>query len=133
VLEITESAVMGDLATAVERLAALRALGVRVAMDDFGTGHSSLSYLRALPLDWIKVARPFVQQLEVSDADRALVRGIVEFAHGFGLALVAEGVETPDQHARLRGMGGDLGQGYLYDRPLEPDALAERLRARVAA
>ncbi len=128
VLEVTESAVMHDLATAVERLAALRALGVRVAMDDFGTGHSSLSHLRALPLDWVKVARPFVQQLEVSDADRALVRGIVEFAHGFGLALVAEGVETPDQHARLRGMGGDLGQGFLYDRPLDPAALAERLR-----
>jgi diguanylate cyclase (GGDEF)-like protein len=129
VLEITETAAVRDLEVAGARLEELRAIGVGIAMDDFGTGYSSLAYLRDLPLDRIKIARPFVQRIESSPADRALVRGIVEFGHALGLRVVAEGVEEDSQHACLIGLGCDLGQGFHYARPGPPEALTEHLRA----
>ena len=132
VLEVTETALMGDLDASIRRLQELRDLGVSISMDDFGTGYSSLAYLRRLPLDAIKVARDFVVNIENSPPDRALVRGILEFGHGLGLSVVAEGIETPEQHARLRGMGCDVGQGFLYSWPVDAEAMAERLRCAQA-
>jgi EAL domain-containing protein (putative c-di-GMP-specific phosphodiesterase class I) len=114
VLEITETLLMQDAERAVERLHALRALGVKLALDDFGTGYSSLSYLRTLPLDMVKIAKPFVDAIAVDERDQAFVRLMVDLAKTIGLSVVAEGVETIDQLQALRAVGCGLGQGYLF-------------------
>jgi EAL domain-containing protein (putative c-di-GMP-specific phosphodiesterase class I) len=117
VLELTESAVMRDVVTATHRLDALKALGVRIGVDDFGEGHSSLAYLASLPLDLIKIPKTFVDGLGAPGANVALVRAIVELARSFGLRTVAEGIEERDQMAPLLQLGCDLAQGYLFARP----------------
>jgi EAL domain-containing protein (putative c-di-GMP-specific phosphodiesterase class I) len=124
-IEVTESSVMRDPEGSIAKLARLRDLGIGIALDDFGEGHSSLSHLRHLPVRGLKIARPFVQGL--SDGDDALVRGIVELARGLGLRLVAEGIEEPVQRERLEALGCRLGQGFLFSRPLEPAAIRELL------
>jgi diguanylate cyclase (GGDEF)-like protein/PAS domain S-box-containing protein len=116
-LELTESAVMRDVVTATRRLDALKALGVRIGLDDFGEGHSSLAYLAALPLDLLKIPKTFVDGLGEPEANYALVRAIVELARSFGLRTVAEGIEERDQMAPLLRIGCDLAQGYLFARP----------------
>jgi EAL domain-containing protein (putative c-di-GMP-specific phosphodiesterase class I) len=114
VLEITETLLMQDADRAVARLLALRELGVGLALDDFGTGYSSLSYLRSLPLDMVKIAKPFVDALAVDARDEAFVRLMVDLAANIGLTVVAEGIETTEQLRVLRGLGCDLAQGYLF-------------------
>jgi EAL domain-containing protein (putative c-di-GMP-specific phosphodiesterase class I) len=114
VLEITETLLMQDADRAVRRLHALRELGVKLALDDFGTGFSSLSYLRTLPLDMVKIAKPFVDAIAVDERDKAFVRLMVDLAKTIGLSVVAEGVETIDQLKVLREVGCGLGQGYLF-------------------
>ena len=121
VLEITETVMMEDIEANVAKLNALRDLGVRIALDDFGTGYSSLSYLRRLPLDIIKVARPFVHAMDERPGDEIFVRAIVDLAHTLDMEVVAEGVETPSQLRRLVALGCDYVQGYLIQRP-EPVA-----------
>ena len=107
----------------------LKALGVRIAMDDFGTGYSSLSYLHKLPLDALKVDRSFVSQIE-SDAEKLeIVRTIITLAHNLGLEVIAEGIETREQMFILRELGCELGQGYLFSRPLDADAATDLLIA----
>jgi EAL domain-containing protein (putative c-di-GMP-specific phosphodiesterase class I) len=133
VLEITESAVMADAGAASARLEDLRRLGVRLAIDDFGTGHSSLAYLRELPVHDLKIAREFVAEMETSPHDLALARGILALGHSLGLRVIAEGIETEGQDALLRGMGCDLGQGFLYARPLAASAVAPLIAAPVEA
>jgi len=130
-LEITETSLMRDADTAVATLARLRALGVTLAIDDFGTGYSSLAYLSRLPVDSLKIARPFIAAVE-SGGDPALIRGIIELVRSLGLQLVAEGIELLEQHERLRDLDCDLGQGFYYARPLEPLAMAE-LMARATS
>jgi Amt family ammonium transporter len=128
-LEITESVVMDQSEASVERLRGLRALGVRLVLDDFGTGYSSLSYLRRLPLDTIKVDRSFVSGLGGPDpADETIVAAVISLAHGLGIDVVAEGIETATQLAVLRGLACDRGQGYWFARPL-PDLALEALLA----
>ena len=127
-LEITESVVMDQSEASVERLRGLRALGVRLVLDDFGTGYSSLSYLRRLPLDTIKIDQSFVAGLGSDDANLPIVQAIIGLAHGLGIDVVAEGIETAEQLAWLRQLGCDRGQGYLYARPL-PAAELEALLA----
>jgi diguanylate cyclase (GGDEF)-like protein/PAS domain S-box-containing protein len=117
VLELTESAMMRDVVAATSRLDALKRLGVRIGVDDFGEGHSSLAYLASLPLDLLKIPKSFVDQLAVPDANLALVRAIVQLARSFGLRTVAEGIEERDQLAPLLTLGCDLAQGYLFARP----------------
>ena len=117
-LEITETAVMDRSEAGMQALADLRALGVRLVLDDFGTGYSSLAYLRHLPLDTIKVDRAFVTELDEKDPNVAIVQAVLSLAHGLGINVVAEGIETPNQMQRLRELGCDLGQGYLWSRPL---------------
>jgi predicted signal transduction protein with EAL and GGDEF domain len=117
-LEITESAVLDDTATALANLQALQQYGVSIALDDFGVGSSSLSRIRELPpVDVIKVDRSFIAGLGSNDADAALVGGVLGLARSLGLTAIAEGVETPDQLAELRRLGYDRGQGYLLGRP----------------
>ena len=128
-LELTESAVMRDIVTATRRLDAIAALGVRIGVDDFGEGHSSLAYLAALPLDLLKIPKTFVDHIADPEANVALVRAIVELARSFGLRTVAEGIEERDQMAPLLRLGCDLAQGYLFARPAgaaEVAALAGR-------
>jgi EAL domain-containing protein (putative c-di-GMP-specific phosphodiesterase class I) len=122
-LEITESVLMSHTAETVARLDELRSLGVRLAIDDFGTGYSSLSYLERFPVDVLKIDRAFVSGLAVGGDRSVLARAIVELGRALGLDVVAEGIERPDQAARLRELGCRLGQGYLFARPLAPDAM----------
>jgi diguanylate cyclase (GGDEF)-like protein len=127
-LEITESSVMDRSEASLRVLQQLRALGVRMVLDDFGTGYSSLAYLRHLPLDTIKIDRSFVTDLDVQDPNVGIVRAVVSLAHGLGVNVVAEGIETTEQARRLRELGCDLGQGYSWAHPAD----AARMGAFVA-
>jgi diguanylate cyclase (GGDEF)-like protein/PAS domain S-box-containing protein len=116
-LEITEGVLIENVARAASILNALKVLGVRIALDDFGTGYSSLSYLQALPLDRIKIDRSFVASLGRTDRSLAIVRAVIGLAHGLGLPVLAEGVETSDQLRTLIREGCDEMQGFLIGRP----------------
>ncbi|HEX2272776.1 MAG TPA: EAL domain-containing protein [Acidimicrobiales bacterium] len=132
-LEITESVLLDDTEASARALGDLKALGVRVAVDDFGTGFSALSYLKRFPVDVLKIDRSFVVGLGRSREDRAIVASVVDLAHAFGLTTVAEGVETPEQLAELRALGCELAQGYLWSRPMPADAAAEWMATRTGA
>ncbi len=120
VLEVTETVMLADADVAVERLHALKGLGVRIAMDDFGTGYSSLSYLSRLPVDILKMDRAF---LTGDIDDNGLAAAIMAIGERLGLEVVAEGIERPDQIASLQNLGFDLGQGFLFGRPMPSQAL----------
>jgi EAL domain-containing protein (putative c-di-GMP-specific phosphodiesterase class I) len=122
-LEITESVLMEDADTAVAALRRLRALGVHLCIDDFGTGYSSLAYLRRFPVDALKVDRSFVAGLGEDAEDSAIVEAVVSMAHSLRLSVVAEGVETDEQLARLRDLGCELAQGFYFAAPVPPAAL----------
>jgi EAL domain-containing protein (putative c-di-GMP-specific phosphodiesterase class I) len=127
-LEITESVVMDQSEAGIRTLRRLRELGVRLVLDDFGTGYSSLSYLKHLPLDTIKIDRTFVAGID-EVADRSIVDAVIALAHGLGIGVVAEGIETDRQADQLRELGCDLGQGYLFARPMPAEAARRVLRA----
>jgi EAL domain-containing protein (putative c-di-GMP-specific phosphodiesterase class I) len=129
-LEVTESLAAQDPAS-LGRLRALKALGVGLALDDFGTGYSSLSCLHQLPVDTVKIDRSFVIEAERSEYHRALIEATVRVARTLRMATVAEGIETEAQSALVQALGCDLGQGYLYCRPTEAEALTPWLAARV--
>jgi EAL domain-containing protein (putative c-di-GMP-specific phosphodiesterase class I) len=117
-LEVTESATelsAGELASALEEL---RILGVGMSIDDFGTGHSSLSYLHRLPADVLKIDRSFVTGIEPTAKQEPLVRSIVAVARELQMKVVAEGIETEMEASSLRDLGCQLGQGYLFSKPL---------------
>ncbi|MDQ1492642.1 MAG: hypothetical protein QOJ23_5156, partial [Actinomycetota bacterium] len=130
-LEITESVLMEDADFYLGALRRLLRVGVRVAVDDFGIGYSSLAYLRRFPVDVLKLDRAFIDGLgtglQTSQA-RAIVRAVIDLSHSLDLTLVAEGIETADQAAALRRLGCDLGQGYWFARPQPPDAVLDLLR-----
>jgi EAL domain-containing protein (putative c-di-GMP-specific phosphodiesterase class I) len=117
-LEITESAIMHDPERSLQVLRELRELGVRISIDDFGTGHSSFSYFRALPADELKIDRGFVATLATSAADGHIVRSIIDLAHKFGFTVVAEGIEDAETADILRDMRCDVAQGYYFGRPM---------------
>jgi diguanylate cyclase (GGDEF)-like protein/PAS domain S-box-containing protein len=117
-LEITETIMMADEAGTSAVLRELEQLGVTLAIDDFGTGYSSLGTLRHFPVETLKIDRSFVDGLGAESDDSVIVSGVVGLAHGLGLRVVAEGVETVDQLARLRELGCDYGQGYYFSRPV---------------
>ena len=117
-LEITESAILDDQGHAVENLQLLHSLGCRLAIDDYGTGYSSLAYLRRLPLHEIKIDKSFVQRMARDASDAIIVRSTIDLAHNMGLNVVAEGVEDEVTLERLRSMGCDLAQGYHLSKPL---------------
>jgi ammonium transporter, Amt family len=131
-LEITESALMADAASALSVLRALKDLGVTLAIDDFGTGYSSLSYLQRFPLDMLKIDKSFVDGLRLAGgAD--IVAAVITLAHALGLEVVAEGVETERQLEELRHLGCDFAQGYLFSRPVPAHDLAEGCPVRLGA
>ncbi len=132
-LEITEGVLMHDLPAMSARLAELRRLGVRVAIDDFGTGYSSLAYLRRLPVDILKIDKLFVDDLGAGSDEATLAHVIVTLGHTLHLQTVAEGVERREQADRLRLLGCDRAQGYLFARPLPAADLAAFLAAFLAA
>jgi diguanylate cyclase (GGDEF)-like protein/PAS domain S-box-containing protein len=117
-LEITESTLMQDPLRTLAILERLRAEGIRVALDDFGTGHSSLAYLKRLPVDEVKIDRSFVKDIAIDETDRVIVRSTVDLAHSLGLRVVAEGVEDEMTAALLADLGCDEAQGYHLGRPL---------------
>jgi EAL domain-containing protein (putative c-di-GMP-specific phosphodiesterase class I) len=123
ILEITESIMMEDLDRTVETLEALKQLGVLLAIDDFGTGYSSLSYLRRLPIDILKIAKPFVDSIGRTPEELAFVHAIVKMGQTLHLDLVAEGVERQDQYILLRALRCDLGQGYFFARPVPAEQM----------
>jgi len=116
-LEITESLVMQDMRVLVLAFDAVKSLGMSLAVDDFGTGHSNLQCLRRLPIDCVKIDRSFVRDLHLRQDDQSLVRAIIAMAHGLGLSVVAEGVEDARQLEFLRTVGCDQAQGYLFGKP----------------
>jgi diguanylate cyclase (GGDEF)-like protein/PAS domain S-box-containing protein len=127
-LEITESCLMEDPEDAVRLLASLRGAGLRISVDDFGTGYSSLSYLTRLPLNALKIDRSFVRDAVSSGEAASIVRAVIDMAHNLSFIVVAEGVETAEQMAFLQRHRCDLGQGYLFARPMPAAQLAERLK-----
>ena len=126
-LELTESVLIHDTDGTSGLLRALTELGVRLTLDDFGTGFSSLSYLKRFPITTLKIDRSFVRDLSLDPEDRALVAAIIAMSRSLGQKVVAEGVETEDQLAVLRGLGCDEAQGFHFSRPLTADAFAAYL------
>ena len=118
VLEITESALVKDMETSMTLLKELRDLGVRCAVDDFGSEYSSLSYLMRLPVDFVKIDKSFVWDLGEGIRAAIIVEAMISLTHALGLEAVGEGVESAEQLERLRSMGCDLVQGYHLARPL---------------
>ena len=121
--EVTESALINDIAGASDVLGRLRGLGVRIALDDFGTGYSSLSYLHTLPVDVLKLDRSFIARLSPELRDRAVIAGMVDLAHALDLTVVAEGVETEEQLRGLRELHCDVVQGHHYCKASPPEDL----------
>ena len=123
-LEITETALVGEFGDVQETLSALPKLGVRLALDDFGTGYSTLSHLQRLKVDILKIDRSFVAQIGRSPRDRELVAAVMAMSHTLGTTVVGEGIETSNQLDALAGLDCDQGQGFLFARPLSPEAVA---------
>ncbi|MEH6471578.1 MAG: EAL domain-containing protein [Halopseudomonas sp.] len=117
-LEVTEGVLLEDHELIARELNQFRAMGVKLSLDDFGTGFSSLSYLKRFRFDVLKIDRSFVSGLPEDAEDVSLVKAIIAMAHSMGLKVVAEGVETQEQHDFLRGLGCDYGQGYLFAKPM---------------
>jgi len=127
-LEMTESSLMSDARTAFEVLGDLRRLGVSLLMDDFGTGYSSLNHLHSFPFDVLKIDRSFVNRMTEGEQALQIVKTIIELARALGMDVVAEGVETIEQHNLLRDLGCRYGQGFLFSRPISVEAITELLR-----
>jgi diguanylate cyclase len=136
-VELTESGFIEDPTRALRMLDAISALGVSLSIDDFGTGYSSLSHLARMPVHEVKIDRSFVQGLESDPEFAPVVRSAIDMGHGLGLQVVAEGIETEAAAVRLREFGCDVGQGYLYAKPMPLEAfeawLAGRERVPVVA
>ncbi|MFI0164002.1 putative bifunctional diguanylate cyclase/phosphodiesterase [Streptomyces sp. NPDC017082] len=141
-LELTESAVMGSAGRPIQALQALSDMGVRIAIDDFGTGYSNLAYLSRLPVSTLKLDGSFVRGFQYEEtakgavpnpADEVIVEAMIQLAHRLGLTVTAECVETAAQATRLRRIGCDTGQGWLYSRPVPPDRISELLGTRTYA
>jgi diguanylate cyclase (GGDEF)-like protein/PAS domain S-box-containing protein len=132
-LELTESIVMRDIDSAIEKMASLRRHGVRISVDDFGTGYSSLSYLPRLPIDILKIDRCFVALIGENEAAVRLIHGMISLAHSIGKRVIVEGVETPAQLEILRNLGCDEVQGFLLGRPARLNTHAEQPRPETPA
>jgi EAL domain-containing protein (putative c-di-GMP-specific phosphodiesterase class I) len=129
-LEMTESSLIPNVSTALQVLGSLRRLGVSLLMDDFGTGYSSLNHLHSFPFDVLKIDRSFVGRLTESDQSLQIVRTIIELARVLGMDVVAEGIETVEQYQVLLKLGCRFGQGFLFARPMTPEAVSELLASQ---
>lgn len=128
-VEVLERILLRDPDQALAELGRIRDLGVSIALDDFGSGYSSLGYLKRLPVDYLKIDRGFIRHLTSDPIDEAIVRSTIAMAHNLGLQVIAEGVETADQLAHLASAGCDLVQGYLLGRPMMPGQIGTMLKA----
>jgi diguanylate cyclase (GGDEF)-like protein/PAS domain S-box-containing protein len=126
-VEITEGLLLNTLPEVTAQLEAFQAAGMALSIDDFGTGYSSMAYLKKFDVDYIKIDRSFVKDMASDPSDRAIAEAIIVMAHKLGFKVIAEGVETLEQHRLLAAAGCDLGQGYLYARPMPPEVLEEQL------
>jgi EAL domain-containing protein (putative c-di-GMP-specific phosphodiesterase class I) len=131
-LEVTEGLLLDPTPDSLRKMDSLVDAGVRLAVDDFGMGYSSLAYLKRFRLHSLKIDRMFVRDVPKQRKDTAIVRAIVELAHALELHVTAEGVETAEQHEALRELGCDSMQGFLFARPMSADAMRERLLANDA-
>ncbi|MGM0846818.1 MAG: bifunctional diguanylate cyclase/phosphodiesterase [Bacillota bacterium] len=122
-LELTESVMIGHSVHIIDRMEELSALGVKIAIDDFGTGYSSLSYLKHLPLHVLKIDKSFVQNIEESSSDYAIVQAVSMMGKGLGMQVIVEGIETSEQLVLLDDLNCDLGQGYFISRPIPPEEM----------
>jgi diguanylate cyclase (GGDEF)-like protein len=129
VVEVTESSAMADPERGIRVLSALREMGVGVSIDDFGTGNASIEYLAGLPATELKIDRSFVTDILEHTRDQAIVRATIDLARNLGLKVVAEGIETREALEHLAAQGCDIGQGYLFSRPLPAEELTQRLAA----
>ena len=127
-MELTESMLVQDAAKALQQMHDLRALGVGLSIDDFGTGYSSLSYLKRFPASELKVDRSFIIDLPKHDKDRAIVQTVVTLGHSLGMDVVAEGIETPEQHRILQHIGCDVFQGFLFSKAVPPEQFEALVR-----
>ncbi len=128
-IELTESALMEPIEVVKEMLVRFDHMGVKISIDDFGTGYSSLSYLKKLPIHELKIDRSFVDGIATDRDDRSIAIAIIDMSRALGMRVVAEGVETEDQLGVLTEEGCDMIQGFLFYRPLPPEAFAEVLRS----
>ncbi len=128
-LELTESSLMENVGETVRSLDELKDLGVRISVDDFGTGYSSLSYLKRFPVDTLKIDQSFVGNITNDPRDAAIVSSVVSLAHSLNLRVVAEGVETSAQADFLRRERCEAMQGFVFSRPLPPEAFEGLVRA----
>jgi EAL domain-containing protein (putative c-di-GMP-specific phosphodiesterase class I) len=117
-LEITENLLVQDMESAVTMLERIRSLGVKVSIDDYGTGYSSLAYMKELPVDTLKIDRCFIDKLDRDSADRAIVNSTIVLARHLGMKVLAEGVETQAQLSTLQAFSCDEVQGYFFSHPL---------------
>ena len=129
-LEITESVAMQDVNHTTTTLRQLKDMGIKLSIDDFGTGFSSLSYLKGFPIDKLKVDQSFVRNLVNDENDAAITRAVINLGHSLKLKVIAEGVETGAQLAQLRHNGCDEVQGYLYGEPVPAGEFANLFRDR---
>jgi len=127
IIEVTESMAMGNMEHTIEVLETLRGLGIRAAIDDFGTGYSSLTYLRRLPVEYLKIDKSFVADVDVSVESETIIRAITAMARSLGLRTVGEGIERQRQYELLRDLGCDIGQGYWFARPQPIGSLMQLL------
>jgi diguanylate cyclase len=127
-IEVTERSMIADPTLAFFNIRRLREAGVNIAIDDYGSGLSSLTYLKQIEADELKIDKSFIMSLGTSHRDPLIVRSTIDLAHALGMQVTAEGVETPAAHALLTVMGCDMMQGYLVGRPMRPDALVTYLR-----
>ncbi len=127
-LEITESTLVSSIMDATKLLSNLQELGVRVSLDDFGTGYSSLNYLTKMPINTLKIDKSFIDNLCTNEKDAQIAESIIQLAHGLDIKVVAEGVESEEQLAVLRGKHCDIIQGYIFSAPLLPDELLEIIK-----
>ena len=127
-LELTESVLVSDADVVIASMNALKGRGVSFALDDFGIGYSSLSYLKRLPLDQLKIDMGFVRDILIDPNDAAIAKTIIALGNTMGLAVIAEGVETQAQRATLAAMGCQYFQGYLFGRPVPVESLVADLQ-----
>jgi polar amino acid transport system substrate-binding protein len=130
-IEITESVAMDNLENTLRIINAIKERGVRFSLDDFGTGYSSLNYLHKLPIDHLKIDKHFVQSITNDSFEAVVIKATIEIAHSMKLQVIAEGVESQEQYAVVKGFGGDQIQGYFFGKPMPAQEVEELFGKRL--
>jgi EAL domain-containing protein (putative c-di-GMP-specific phosphodiesterase class I) len=131
-IEMTEGVLIDHSDSIIAILEQIKAMGIKLLVDDFGTGYSSLSYLHRFPFDCLKIDRSFIENADRDFEKLEILQSVVRLAWNLGLDVVAEGIETPRHHAQLKALRCELGQGYLFSRPLAPDAVEAMITGKIA-